>query len=61
MFIWVERYCERNRNKRIKREDGLFSLNTILPKDIKNPVWLPIYFVTGAIFVDCCYPIDELS
>jgi cytochrome c oxidase accessory protein FixG len=60
IFIWVEHYCEGDRNKRIKLDNDPWSGEKILRKGIKYLVWLLISFVTGATFVGYFHPIDEL-
>ena len=60
MFIWAENYCEGDRNKRIKLDNGPWSVDKILRRGIKYLVWLLIAFVTGATFEGYFYSIDEL-
>jgi cytochrome c oxidase accessory protein FixG len=60
MFIWVERVCEGDRNKRIKLDKQDWSIEKLWRKGSKHSLWLLIAFVTGATFIGYFYPIREL-
>lgn len=60
MFIWAERICEGDRNKRIKLDKSDWSVEKVTRKGSKYFLWFVIAFVTGATFVGYFYPIREL-
>ena len=60
MFIWAERVCEGDRNKRIKLDQSDWNLEKTLRKSSKFFLWFVIAFITGATFVGYFYPIREL-
>lgn len=60
MFIWAERVCEGDRNKRIKLDKSDWNVEKITRKSSKYILWFVIAFVTGATFVGYFYPIREL-
>jgi len=60
MFIWAERVCEGDRNKRIKLDNSEWNSEKIARKSSKYFLWFVIAFVTGATFVGYFYPIREL-
>lgn len=60
MFIWVEDFCEGDRNKRIKLDKAPMSAEKAMRKGSKHALWLLIAFITGATFIGYFYPIRDL-
>jgi cytochrome c oxidase accessory protein FixG len=60
MFIWAEHFCEGDRNKRIKLDQGRWTLEKLLRKSSKYFLWLIISFITGFTFVAYFYPVRDL-
>ena len=60
MFMWAERVCEGDRNKRIKLDNSDWSAEKVTRKSGKYLLWFVIAFVTGATFVGYFYPIRDL-
>ncbi|HEY7773542.1 MAG TPA: cytochrome c oxidase accessory protein CcoG [Marinagarivorans sp.] len=60
MFIWVEDFCEGDRNKRIKLDQQPWSTEKVMRKSSKHVLWLLIAFITGATFIGYFYPIRDL-
>jgi len=60
MFIWAERVCEGDRNKRIKLDNSDWNAEKVARKTGKYSLWFVIAFVTGATFVGYFYPIRDL-
>jgi cytochrome c oxidase accessory protein FixG len=60
MYIWVEDFCEGDRNKRIKLDKQAWGVDKFLRKAGKHAIWVTIAFVTGATFVGYFIPIREL-
>ena len=60
MFIWAERVCEGDRNKRIKLDNSDWNAEKVTRKGGKYLLWFVIAFVTGATFVGYFFPIRDL-
>ena len=60
MFMWAERVCEGDRNKRIKLDNSDWNAEKVTRKSGKYLLWFVIAFVTGATFVGYFYPIRDL-
>lgn len=60
MFIWAEHFCEGDRNKRIKLDQGPWTFEKAARKSSKYFLWFVIAFITGATFIGYFYPIREL-
>ena len=51
LFMWVERLIEGDRNERMKRDAGPFSLDAAWRKLAKHAIWLGIAFWTGGAWI----------
>ncbi|MDZ7923080.1 MAG: cytochrome c oxidase accessory protein CcoG [Marinagarivorans sp.] len=60
IYIWIENFCEGDRNKRIKLDKQPWNPEKVARKTAKHGLWLLIAFVTGATFVGYFLPIREL-
>lgn len=60
MFMWAERICEGDRNKRIKLDNQPWNKEKLLRKSGKHGLWLAIAFITGITFVGYFTPVREL-
>lgn len=60
MFMAVERWCEGDRNKRIKLDQQPWNIEKFLRKGSKHSLWLVIAFITGATFIGYFVPIRDL-
>lgn len=61
MFVWVELFCEGDRNKRIKLDKAPWNLEKFTRKSSKYILWFVIAFVTGLTFIGYFVPIRELA
>lgn len=60
MFIWAERICEGDRNKRIKLDAATWNVEKILRRSGTHTIWLLISLVTALTFVGYFYGIRDL-
>ena len=60
MFMSVERFCEGDRNRRIKLDEAPWSFEKVARKSSKHFLWVLIAFITGVTFIGYFIPIREL-
>jgi cytochrome c oxidase accessory protein FixG len=60
VFIWMERWAEGNRNKRLKLDRGPWSAEKIRRKALKHGLWTLFALWTGVSFVGFFVPISAL-
>jgi cytochrome c oxidase accessory protein FixG len=60
VFLWMERWIEGDRNKRIKLERAGWTPEKIRKKVLKHAVWLAFSFWTGVSFVGFFVPMGSL-
>lgn len=60
MFIWVEHFCEGDRNKMIKLDQQDWNVEKVIRKGSKHTLWILIALITGLTFVGYFTPIREL-
>ncbi|SHG23256.1 cytochrome c oxidase accessory protein FixG [Microbulbifer donghaiensis] len=60
MFIWAERVCEGDRNKRMKLDAAPWSVEKVLRKGGTHAIWLFISLATALAFVGYFYGIRDL-
>ncbi|WP_308368245.1 MULTISPECIES: cytochrome c oxidase accessory protein CcoG [unclassified Microbulbifer] len=60
MFIWAERICEGDRNKRMKLDAGPWNAEKILRKGGTHAIWIFISLATALAFVGYFYGIRDL-
>ncbi len=60
IFMWVEKFTEGDRNKRMKLDKAPWNAEKVLRRTAKHGLWLLIGFVTGLTFVGYFTPIREL-
>ncbi len=60
VFMWVERFTEGERNRRIKLDKQSLTLSKALKKLTKHLLWLAIAFATALTFVGYFTPVKEL-
>ena len=51
IFVWMERWTEGNRQRRIKLDQGPWNANKILRKSAKQTLWIGFSLFTGFTFV----------
>ncbi|MBP6513874.1 MAG: cytochrome c oxidase accessory protein CcoG [Steroidobacteraceae bacterium] len=61
VFIWIERWTEGDRNRRMKLDKGPWTGNKILRKGGKHALWILFSIWTGYTFVGFFSPIRELG
>lgn len=61
IYLWVERRIEGDRNARIRREAGPWTVDRLWRAGAKHAVWLAIGLWTGITFVGYFTPIRELG
>jgi len=61
VFLWMERWVEGDRNKRIKLDASPWNTNKILRKTSKQILWITFALWTGFTFVGFFTPIRELG
>jgi len=61
VFLWMERWVEGDRNKRIKLDASPWNANKILRKTTKQFLWIGFSLWTGFTFVGFFTPIRELG
>jgi cytochrome c oxidase accessory protein FixG len=61
VFLWIERWVEGDRNKRIKLDASPWNGNKILRKSTKQFLWIVFALWTGFTFVGFFTPIRELG
>ena len=59
-FLWIERWCEGDRNARIKLDAAPWSRDKLLRKGGKHVSWIVFALWTGFTFVGYFVPIREL-
>ncbi|MGH1374643.1 MAG: cytochrome c oxidase accessory protein CcoG [Cellvibrionaceae bacterium] len=60
MFIWIEDFCEGDRNRRIKLDEAPWGVEKILRKSSKQSLWALASLVTGFSFIAYFYGPYEL-
>ncbi len=60
IFIWAERICQGDRNKRIKLDAQPWNTDKILRKGATQGLWIAIALVTAVTFVGYFVPIRDL-
>ena len=60
-FVWIERWVEGNRSKRLKLEKAPWNAEKIRKKVTKHALWILLAFWTGFTFVGYFTPIRELA
>ena len=61
VFLWMERWVEGDRNKRIKLDASPWNSNKIIRKTAKQALWIGFALWTGFTFVGFFTPIRELG
>ena len=61
VFIWMERWTEGDRNKRMKLDAGPWTREKLLRKGAKHVLWLVFALWTGFTFVGYFTPIRDLA
>ncbi len=61
VFLWMERWAEGDRNKRIKLDASPWNSNKIIRKTAKQVLWIGFALWTGFTFVGFFTPIRELG
>ncbi len=61
VFIWMDRWTEGDRNKRMKLDQSPWNANKILRKSAKQFLWLTFSLWTGFTFVGFFTPIREFG
>ncbi|MGY1457592.1 MULTISPECIES: 4Fe-4S dicluster domain-containing protein [unclassified Luteimonas] len=61
VFLWMERWTEGERNKRIKLDAGPWTREKVLRKGAKHTLWLVFALWTGFTFVGFFTPIGDLA
>ncbi len=61
VFVWIERFVEGDRSKRMKLDAGPWDANKILRKSFKQFLWITFALWTGFTFVGFFTPIRELG
>ena len=61
VFVWIERFVEGDRSKRMKLDAGPWDANKILRKSLKQFLWITFALWTGFTFVGFFTPIRELG
>jgi cytochrome c oxidase accessory protein FixG len=61
VFLWIEERVEGRRNKRIKLDQGPWSVEKVLRKSAKQVMWVVLSLWTGFTFVGYFTPIVELA
>ena len=61
VFIWIERWVEGDRNKRMKLDKGPWNSNKIIRKLAKQFLWITFALWTGFTFVGFFTPIREFG
>lgn len=60
MFIWAEHFCQGDRNKRIKLDNGPLSVEKVWRYGATHFLWVLISLITSLTFVGYFMPIREL-
>jgi len=60
-FVWMERWTEGDRSKRIKLDKSPWTLEKILRRTLKQTLWISFALWTGFTFVGYYTPIMELG
>ena len=60
-FLWIERWTEGDRNRRMKLDAAPWSANKLLRKGSKHALWLVFALWTGFTFVGFFTPITDLA
>lgn len=59
--LWIERWCEGDRNKRMKLDAGPWTREKILRKTARHALWIAFSLWTGFTFVGYFSPIGDLA
>ena len=59
--LWIERWCEGDRNKRIKLDASPWTREKILRKTARHSIWIVFSLWTGFTFVGYFSPIGDLA
>lgn len=60
IYMWIEKQCEGERNKRIKLDERKFDLDKLLRKSAKHFLWVTVALLTSITFVGYFTPIAPL-
>ena len=60
VFLWIERWVEGDRNKRIKLQKSRWTADKTAKKVLKQAIWLTFSFWTGVSFVGFFVPVTTL-
>ncbi len=61
IFVWMERWTEGNRQRRMKLDQGPWNADKILRKSAKQTLWISFSLFTGLTFVGYFTPIKVLA
>ncbi len=61
VFVWIEQWCEGDRNKRIKFDNSPWTMDKLRRRGGKHVLWLLFALWTGFTFVGFFTPIRELA
>ncbi|KAB7628198.1 cytochrome c oxidase accessory protein CcoG [Alkalilimnicola sp. S0819] len=61
VFIWIEQWCEGDRNKRIKLDKAPWSREKLIRRSSKHVLWVLFAAWTGFTFVGFFTPVTELT
>jgi len=61
VFLWMEKWVEGDRNKRMKLDKGPWNRNKIVRKSLKHFLWITFALWTGFTFVGFFTPIREFG
>ncbi len=61
VFLWMEKWVEGDRNKRMKLDKGPWDRNKIVRKSVKHFLWITFALWTGFTFVGFFTPIREFG
>ena len=61
VFLWMERWTEGDRSKRMKLDAGPWTREKVLRKGAKHFLWIAFSLWTGFTFVGFFTPIDDLA
>ena len=61
VFLWMEKWVEGDRNKRMKLDKGPWNANKVWRKTLKQFLWITFALWTGFTFVGFFTPIKELG
>lgn len=61
LFLWIEQWTEGTRSKRMKLDQGAWTVNKLLRKSAKQALWIALALYTGFTFVGYFMPIRSLG